>query len=166
MVAMERLPWKKARPDKFVAHPEGEGTEPSAHVWLDQTRPRGSNWLWSVRLAKWFNANGNAADAAAASAAATQAWHTLKQTPIPRDVAGEIAAIMAVIETEPLRDDLLSDDYAFLLGLMNEIRIKYIGTMQYPPPPPDQVRKVMAELSAEFHRRRTAATESNQKPAG
>ncbi|HEV7293128.1 MAG TPA: hypothetical protein VGN79_12485 [Devosia sp.] len=152
---MERLPWQRDGED-FIAHPEGDETEPFARIRFDPDANEAARWIWTVEYPKWFSAHGRTGDRQTAANEATRAWWHGKTRPIPRDIAGEVAAIMAIIETEPLRGDLIHDEYPFLYALMHAIRTKYFDLGLNPPPPPPMVRKVVSDLSNEFFRRRTS----------
>jgi hypothetical protein len=152
---MERLPWQRDGED-FIANPEGEGTEPCARIRFDPNANLEARWIWTVYWPKWFDGYGRTGDRQTAANEATRAWWHLKQTRVPRDTEGEVAAIMAIIETEPLREDLIHDEYPFLYALMAAIRSKYYPGILNPPPPPPMVRKVISDLSNEFFRRRTS----------
>jgi hypothetical protein len=152
----ERLPWRRhPTGDGFIAYPEGE--DHPGRCAIIRHAPEGAlapAWIWYVSWPKWFKVSQRAATRQDAADAATLAWWTLKQTPVPRDVEGEIAGIVAHLLTRPPPSDLLREDSAYLTSLMNSMRLRWSEELRTETLPP-QVAELIAKLSAELFRRRT-----------
>ena len=146
---MERLPWAKTAENEFIARPEGEGTEPYVRVWRSTT----GTWMWSAQWSGRFSRSSHAESAKIASIDATVAWHAMVAQPIPRDVEGEISAIVATIETDSLPQTLLQEDNRYLERLIRALSQKYYGTELNPPPAPEPVMRAFDLMSRELFRR-------------
>jgi len=103
---------------------------------------------------KWFKASQRALTRQDAADAATLAWWTLKQTPVPRDIEAEIDVIVARLLDMPPPSGLLSEDNDYLHKLMAQMRRRWSAELKNETLPP-QVAELMAILSAELFRRRT-----------
>lgn len=149
-----RLPWQKNPSGGFITYPEGEEhSGRRAIVWYSVSHPKGSQWRWTVGWDKWFRETGLAATKQAAADAATEAWWRQKQTPIPRDIEGEIEAILAALLTKPPPSDLLREDGDYLRRLMHAIRLKWERDLRRETAP-CQVMDLIAAMSEELYARR------------
>jgi hypothetical protein len=151
---VERLEWQRNPAGGFVAHPEGvEHPDCRAIIWLGVHLSPDHQWQWAAGWSKRFQYSGMAPTKQAAADAATEAWWRGKAMPIPRDIDGEIEAILDAILSKPPAPDLLGEDSGYLRRLMHLARARWEVDM-IRETVPVQVKELMAALSQELYRRR------------
>lgn len=154
MQVLHRLKWIREK-DRFAAYPVGfDQPRRFASIWPNTGRSQ--TWAWNAIWEGWFGASGIGESKQEAADGATEAWWRLVMTPIPRDVEGEIAVLIARAPVMPPPNSLLTEDRDYLVRLNRSLALLYaveLRSDQLPPP----IRNLMESLSAELYRRRVAA---------
>ncbi|GHA15015.1 hypothetical protein GCM10007989_07200 [Devosia pacifica] len=99
-----------------------------------------------------------APDRQAAADAATEAWHRLVETTeVPRDVMGEIDAMLDRA-SGGVPADLLSEDSDYLRLVLSRIQKRWEAAIKFDRLPPG-AQRIMEAVSAELYRRRVSESD-------
>ena len=151
MPVLQRLKWTKQQ-DRFAAYPVGfDQARRFVSIWPNPGRS--NTWAWNAIWDGWFAESGVGESKQEAADAATEAWWRLVATPIPRDVEGEIAVLIARAPVMPPPNSLFSEDRDYLVRLNRALASLYAAELrseQLPAP----IKSLMENLSAELYRRR------------
>ncbi|GHA13201.1 hypothetical protein GCM10007989_04730 [Devosia pacifica] len=153
-MTLPRLPWQRSTSgDWFVAYPDDHPDHAATVRHMPQAVGQ-EKWQWSVFWEGRFGEFGMAADRQAAADAATEAWHRLiETTKVPRDVVGEIDAMLDRL-SQRIPAGLLEEDTEYLHKVLNQIRVRWETAIRLDRMEPN-IKRLMEAVSAELYRRRT-----------
>lgn len=145
-----RLKWKKEG-DRYAAYPLGD-ILPDRLAWIAPHIGAYNSWKWVVNWEGWFTESGIASGKQEAADKATEAWWSLVQTDVPRDVDFEATSLVARVLVRPMPNSLLADEAEIVQSVLWHLRNVYreeiaSGTA------PAAVLNLAEQLAAEVERR-------------